>query len=179
MKNTHLKTLERDPRLKEATSTAASTGGQTDTTISEIKRVELLEIGNTSAMSQEKHVYMFLKALLYEWQLDLDLRSEEEKRSAQGKLAWKNYIQCRDYLKPLFKKLKHKVSPWFSLLSVLFHELSSADIADNRREHHPSLEADRGVLYVQRIHEGKVLSITYSVGIDCIAICFVSEVDEE
>uniref|UniRef100_A0A7S3PGW5 Pre-mRNA-splicing factor 18 n=1 Tax=Aplanochytrium stocchinoi TaxID=215587 RepID=A0A7S3PGW5_9STRA len=58
--------------------------------------------------SPEKHIYRFLKKMMYEWGEELDSRPEEEKRKAQGKLATRTYKQCKDYLKPFYHKLKTK-----------------------------------------------------------------------
>eukprot|EP00510_Aplanochytrium_minuta_P003107 CAMPEP_0184017098 /NCGR_PEP_ID=MMETSP0954-20121128/7321_1 /TAXON_ID=627963 /ORGANISM="Aplanochytrium sp, Strain PBS07" /LENGTH=253 /DNA_ID=CAMNT_0026298243 /DNA_START=32 /DNA_END=790 /DNA_ORIENTATION=+ len=59
-------------------------------------------------MSAEKHIYRFLKKMMYEWGEELDSRSEDEKRKAQGKLATRTYKQCKEYLKPFYKMLKSK-----------------------------------------------------------------------
>jgi pre-mRNA-splicing factor 18 len=46
--------------------------------------------------------------LLREWELELDARSDEEKRSAKGKIASATQKQTRQYVKPLLKLLKDR-----------------------------------------------------------------------
>jgi hypothetical protein len=45
-----------------------------------------------------------------EWKLELESRTESQKRSAQGKIETATYMQTRAHIKPLFKQLKLRVS---------------------------------------------------------------------
>jgi hypothetical protein len=47
---------------------------------------------------------------LREWEVAMEERPEEVKRSGQGKRAAAMQMQTANYLKPLFKQLKSKVS---------------------------------------------------------------------
>eukprot|EP00051_Salpingoeca_urceolata_P031905 m.13467 g.13467 ORF g.13467 m.13467 type:complete len:373 (+) comp4574_c0_seq1:206-1324(+) len=53
-------------------------------------------------------VYKFFKNLLRLWEKDLDDRSDELKRSTDGRIASATFKQTEAYLKPLFRKLKGK-----------------------------------------------------------------------
>ncbi len=50
----------------------------------------------------------FFKRMLREWERELDERSDEEKRSAQGKAASTKQKQTRQYVKPLLTLLKDR-----------------------------------------------------------------------
>lgn len=62
-------------------------------------------------LSSEQIVYKFFKALLQQWDIDLQAREEYEKRTAKGKLDTRSYRQCKDYIRPLFKMCKRKTVP--------------------------------------------------------------------
>ncbi|KAJ2911157.1 hypothetical protein GGI21_000071 [Coemansia aciculifera] len=53
-------------------------------------------------------LYVYFKRLLYEWDDYLASRSEEERRSAQGKMEAATQRQSADYLKPFFRNLKER-----------------------------------------------------------------------
>lgn len=47
--------------------------------------------------------------MLAEWEIDLDKRTDQEKKVAQGKIDTATYRQTRSYIKPLFVSCKRKV----------------------------------------------------------------------
>jgi len=51
-----------------------------------------------------------MQLVLNAWGDDLNGRTEERKRSIKGKLASATHMQTVSYIKPLFKKLKRRVS---------------------------------------------------------------------
>ncbi|KAJ2059835.1 hypothetical protein GGI17_004173 [Coemansia sp. S146] len=53
-------------------------------------------------------LYVYFKRLLYEWDDYLATRPEEERRSAEGKMAAATQRQSADYLKPFFRNLKQR-----------------------------------------------------------------------
>ncbi|WFD41390.1 hypothetical protein MPSI1_000017 [Malassezia psittaci] len=55
-------------------------------------------------------IYYTLKGLLNEWGESLAQRPDETKFSAQGRALTATHIQTREYLKPLFKGLRRRVS---------------------------------------------------------------------
>lgn len=55
-------------------------------------------------------IYYALKKVLKEWEEAMDERPENVKRSNQGKLAAATQVQSAEYLKPLFKNLRSRVS---------------------------------------------------------------------
>jgi len=48
--------------------------------------------------------------VLNNWGDELNRRSEDQKRSIKGKLASATHMQTVSYIKPLFRKLKRRVS---------------------------------------------------------------------
>ncbi|KAJ1792111.1 hypothetical protein LPJ59_004883 [Coemansia sp. RSA 2399] len=56
-------------------------------------------------------LYVYLKRLLYEWDDYLATRPDDERRSAEGKLAAATQRQSAEYLKPLFRNLKSRKVP--------------------------------------------------------------------
>ena len=56
-------------------------------------------------------IYKFLKFLMDVWATDLNERSQEIKRSIEGKMAMATHRQTERYLKPLLRKLKAKATP--------------------------------------------------------------------
>lgn len=62
-------------------------------------------------LPREKKVYKFFRALLKQWESDLDLRDDSEKRTAKGKLETRTQKQCKDHIRPLFRMLKSKQVP--------------------------------------------------------------------
>ncbi|RKP10870.1 Prp18 domain-containing protein, partial [Thamnocephalis sphaerospora] len=53
-------------------------------------------------------VYIWAKRMLAEWELELEERPVEVKRSSQGRLQTATQRQSKEYLRPFFKLLKHK-----------------------------------------------------------------------
>uniref|UniRef100_A0A6U3R6S4 Pre-mRNA-splicing factor 18 n=1 Tax=Octactis speculum TaxID=3111310 RepID=A0A6U3R6S4_9STRA len=53
----------------------------------------------------------YFKGLTRSWEMDLNARSEQVKRTAQGKIETKTQKQCKDYIRPLFKLCKKKTVP--------------------------------------------------------------------
>lgn len=56
-------------------------------------------------------LYVYLKRVLYEWEDFLVCRPEDERRSADGKMAAATQRQSAEYLRPLFRNLKHHKVP--------------------------------------------------------------------
>lgn len=69
-------------------------------------------------LSQEKIVYKFFRALVKQWESDLNKREEWEKRSAAGRKETATQKQCKDYIRPLFRMCKKKEVP-FDILDKL------------------------------------------------------------
>ncbi|KAJ1759006.1 hypothetical protein LPJ77_001998 [Coemansia sp. RSA 2523] len=53
-------------------------------------------------------LYVYFKRLVYEWDDFLDMRSSDEQRSADGKMAAATQRQSAEYLRPLFRSLKSR-----------------------------------------------------------------------
>jgi pre-mRNA-splicing factor 18 len=64
--------------------------------------------GNIDTSTPSGQILAYLKQLLAEWESELDSRPDAVKRSAQGKRTLATFRQSRDYLKPLFHRLKHQ-----------------------------------------------------------------------
>jgi len=58
-----------------------------------------------------KQINLFLRILLKEWQIDLDGRSEEIKKSTTGRMSSATFQQTKEYLGPFFKMLKSDQLP--------------------------------------------------------------------
>ena len=54
--------------------------------------------------------FLLVQLLLKLWGDDLNARPSDEKRSFKGKLESAKHTQTVDYIKPLFKALKNRVS---------------------------------------------------------------------
>jgi pre-mRNA-splicing factor 18 len=62
-------------------------------------------------MDDHRLVMDYFKGLLRQWELQLNARPDEVKRTAQGKVETKRQKQCKDYIRPLFKLCKKKNVP--------------------------------------------------------------------
>lgn len=69
-------------------------------------------------LTQEKIVYKFFRALVKQWEADLKLREDHEKRAAKGRKETATQKQCKDYIRPLFRMCKKKEVP-FDILDKL------------------------------------------------------------
>ncbi|KAJ2723743.1 hypothetical protein GGI07_002452 [Coemansia sp. Benny D115] len=83
------------------------------------QKLELLQAQDTSELLQsdlirrdpnrlQQLLYVYFKRLLYEWHEDLLGRSEDERQSAEGKVAMATQRQTADYLRPLFRSLRQR-----------------------------------------------------------------------
>ncbi|KAN0037687.1 hypothetical protein ACTFIV_003040 [Dictyostelium citrinum] len=72
----------------------------------EEKELERLKIEATKC--KESKILYFLKGLLNDWITNLENRSDEEKKSRQGKIVEATYYQCKSHIQPLFTSLKEK-----------------------------------------------------------------------
>ncbi|KAN0018417.1 hypothetical protein ACTFIU_011033 [Dictyostelium citrinum] len=72
----------------------------------EEKELERLKIESTKC--KESKILYFLKGLLNDWITNLENRSDEEKKSRQGKIVEATYYQCKSHIQPLFTSLKEK-----------------------------------------------------------------------
>jgi pre-mRNA-splicing factor 18 len=59
-------------------------------------------------MDPHKRIYKFFRGLLKQWEAQLAARPEQLKLSTQGKIATKTQKQCKDYIRPLFKRCKQR-----------------------------------------------------------------------
>ncbi|KAG9127175.1 mRNA splicing protein prp18 [Ceratobasidium sp. 392] len=64
-------------------------------------------------------IYFALKRVLKEWEQSMAERPDNIKRSTQGKLAAATQVQSAEYLKPLFKQLRSKVTMAADVLAKL------------------------------------------------------------
>ncbi len=64
-----------------------------------------------AGLSDEKIVYKFFRALLKQWEVDLNMREDKVKQTAKGKIETRTQKQCKDYIRPLFKMCKSKEVP--------------------------------------------------------------------
>lgn len=65
--------------------------------------------GEVKELERNKLVRTFFRGLLKEWEMDLNKRPDQVKRTVQGKLETKTQKQAKDYMRPLFKLCKQKV----------------------------------------------------------------------
>lgn len=65
--------------------------------------------GEVKELERNKLVRTFFRGLLKEWEMDLNARPDQVKRTVQGKLETKTQKQAKDYMRPLFKLCKQKV----------------------------------------------------------------------
>lgn len=70
-------------------------------------------------------IYYALKRTLKEWGEAMDERPESVKRTNQGKLAAATQVQSAQYLKPLFKSLRSRVSSSLLYVSVPYLTLET------------------------------------------------------
>jgi pre-mRNA-splicing factor 18 len=79
---------------------------------------EVLDLGLLKTDKNKLYpiIYHALKRILNEWKEAMDERPESIKRTTQGKLAAATQQQSAEYLKPLFKILRQRVSPISSLV---------------------------------------------------------------
>ncbi|KAM9967091.1 hypothetical protein ACTFIR_007328 [Dictyostelium discoideum] len=73
---------------------------------SEEQELERLRIDSSTC--KESKILYFLKGLLNDWITNLENRSDDEKKSRQGKIAEATYYQCRSHIQPLFTSLRDK-----------------------------------------------------------------------
>jgi pre-mRNA-splicing factor 18 len=110
------KTLEKDavvPNTTDTLETKAVTANtikndaitEIDTTIINVKLHESNPTLNASLVT------IYLTRILQEWGEYLDARPDNEKRTAQGRLALSTQSQSAGFLKPFFKKLRKKTLP--------------------------------------------------------------------
>lgn len=67
--------------------------------------------GEVKELERNKLVRTFFRGLLKEWEMDLNARPDQVKRTVQGKLETKTQKQAKDYMRPLFKLCKQKALP--------------------------------------------------------------------
>ena len=72
-----------------------------------------------SSLTPESVIRKYLKTLIQQWEMDLELRDASVKNSAQGKVESRTLKQCKDYIKPLFKLCKRKEVPADIMLKLL------------------------------------------------------------
>ena len=59
--------------------------------------------------------------MLKEWGNDINKKSEEEKRSLKGKVGSAMHAQTVTYMKPMFRKLKSRVSNPNDTIKISYH----------------------------------------------------------
>ncbi len=57
---------------------------------------------------KHKRIYKHFKGLLKQWEIDLNQRSDDVKRSLAGRNETKKVKQCKDYIRPLFQLCKRR-----------------------------------------------------------------------
>ncbi|XP_005107279.1 pre-mRNA-splicing factor 18 [Aplysia californica] len=77
------------------------------TTQEDLKNMKA-ELGQGNKDKDHEIVLRFFKYVMKKWGEALNERPEEEKRIIKGKMASATHSQTVSYLKPLFRKLKHK-----------------------------------------------------------------------
>jgi pre-mRNA-splicing factor 18 len=109
---------ERELKATEAGDTGDK-GRKRDTPAS--AGTEVLDLGllKTDRNKLYPIIYHALKRILKEWEEAMDARPDSVKQTTQGKLAAATQNQSADYLKPLFKILRSRVS--FSFESLTLH----------------------------------------------------------
>jgi len=76
------------------------------------KKEEIVEEPDMSKVkTKEDFILAILKKLLKEWNMELESRTDIQKRAAQGKNDTVTYKQCKKHIRPLFKSLKKKTLP--------------------------------------------------------------------
>ncbi|KAJ2519087.1 hypothetical protein H4217_002912 [Coemansia sp. RSA 1939] len=70
-----------------------------------------LDLLRTDANQLHTLLYVYLKRLLYEWDDYLATRPDDERRTAEGKLAAATQRQSAEYLRPLFRSIKARTVP--------------------------------------------------------------------
>jgi len=102
--------------LKKEGGTAFATADEdSDNEVATGNKIEwdpTVHFSKMPGLTPEKVVYKFFRALSKQWEADLNLREEWEKRSAQGKKETKTQKQCKDYIRPLFRMCKKKEVPF-------------------------------------------------------------------
>jgi pre-mRNA-splicing factor 18 len=80
-------------------------------------------------ISKEKVIVKFFKGLLKLWEHKLNIRDEQIKFTARGKIETKTQKQCKDYIRPLFKLCKRKELD-VDILNALFDIISCCEVGD-------------------------------------------------
>lgn len=106
----------RNPFLeKDKTEKAAALGGNEEKDESKEKldgEKEDEDSENESDEDPVKNIYRYLKGLLRQWEEDLEVRPTSVAKSVAGRNEFMTFKQCKDYIRPLFKKLKRrKIEP--------------------------------------------------------------------
>jgi pre-mRNA-splicing factor 18 len=70
-------------------------------------------------LSDEKIVYKFFRALAKQWEADLNMREDWEKRTAKGRNETRTQKQCKDSIRPLFRMCKRKEVPYDILVKLV------------------------------------------------------------
>lgn len=77
-------------------------------TFNELQEAMEKELGKGNHERDSDLIHQFFSFILQKWGRELNSRPMDEKRSSTGKFALATYTQTREYLNPLFKKLKTK-----------------------------------------------------------------------
>lgn len=80
--------------------------------------------GEVKELERNKLVRTFFRGLLKEWEMDLNARPDQVKRTVQGKLETKTQKQAKDYMRPLFKLCKQKVCVCVNVHACVMRESS-------------------------------------------------------
>jgi pre-mRNA-splicing factor 18 len=70
-------------------------------------------------LPDEKIVYKFFRALAKQWEADLNMREDWEKRTAKGRNETRTQKQCKDSIRPLFRMCKRKEVPYDILVKLV------------------------------------------------------------
>lgn len=73
-------------------------------------------------LCEEDKILVYFKTILQEWEVELDEKTDAEKRTQQFKSTMATYRQCARYIDPLFRMCRRKVRLPFTFLSNPFHQ---------------------------------------------------------
>jgi len=120
---THIQRLRRYRKLIARALAPVMTRGPIPTSLQlvEEKDMKVPETVPTDAKGKaflHRQIASYFDMVLSEWSLALSRRPQEVKESFSGKQAYNSYLQARDNLTPLFRKLESRTLPDVLLTSV-------------------------------------------------------------
>lgn len=119
----HIQRLRRYRKLTAKALAPAMSKGPIPTTLELLPEAEM-KVPDTVPADDEAKKYLhrqlasYFDMVLSEWQRALSRRPKEVQESFSGKQAYNNFLQARDNLRPLFKKLETSTIPDVILAAV-------------------------------------------------------------